>query len=90
MFNQSFNETFPGGSARETILDECKLCFGNNIDSICSMSGGRYVWWGDFTGPTVPKPLVCTVIHLWFVVAFSASLLLTSEHMLCFCHSVWG
>lgn len=67
MFNQSFNETFPGGSARETILDERKLYFVNNIDSICSMSGGRCVGWGDFTGPTVPKPLVCTfTCGLWY------------------------
>lgn len=29
------------------------------------------------------SPVVCGI-------AFSASLLLTSEHMLCFCHSVWG
>lgn len=37
----------------ETILDECKVCFGNNIYIICSVSGSRYVGWWDFTGSTV-------------------------------------
>lgn len=49
MFNQSFNQAFLGGSPMETILDECKICFSNNIYIICCISGNRCVGWRDFT-----------------------------------------
>lgn len=67
MFNQSFNQTFPGGSTMETILDECKICFGNNIYIIYSISENKYVGWGYFTDLTVPELMLCS--PPWFSLA---------------------
>lgn len=46
-FNQSLNQTFPGDSLTEIVLDECKICFDHNIHIICISLGVVAMWDGE-------------------------------------------